>query len=137
MNITEALRQPDKENFIAAMHKELSDHVLRKHWKVVPLSSVPSHKVCLPMVWAMKRKRNPLGEITKWKARLCAGGHRSVEFVDYWDTYSPVVAWQTIRLVFTLAIVNQWHIHSIDFVLAFPQADIKTDIFMPPTQSPT
>jgi hypothetical protein len=50
MNITEALRQPDKENFIAAMHKELSDHVLRKHWKVVPLSSVPSHKVCLPMV---------------------------------------------------------------------------------------
>ena len=86
MNITEALRQPDKDNFIAAMHKELSDHVLRKHWKVVPLSSVPSHKVCLPMVWAMKRKRNPLGEITKWKARLCAGGHRSVEFVDYWDT---------------------------------------------------
>lgn len=136
MNITEALRQPDKENFIAAMHKELSDHVLRKHWKVVPLSSVPSHKVCLPMVWAMKRKRNPLGEITKWKARLCAGGHRSVEFVDYWDTYSPVVAWQTIRLVFTLAIVNQWHIHSIDFVLAFPQADVKTDIFMRPPRVP-
>ena len=82
------------------------------------------------MVWPMKRKRNPVGEIIKWKARLCAGGHRSVEFVDYWDTYSPVVSWQTIRLIFTLAIVNNWHIHSIDFVLAFPQADIQTYIYM-------
>ena len=30
---------------------------------------------------------------------------------------------------FTLAIVNDWHIHSIDFVLAF----IKTDIYMRPS----
>ena len=84
----------------------------------------------------MKRKRNPVEEIIKWKARLCAGGHRSVEFVDYWDTYSHVVFWQTIRLFFTLAIVNDWHIHSIDFVLAFPQANIKADIYMRPPHVP-
>ena len=42
----------------------------------------------------MKRKRNPVGEMTKWKARYCAGGHRSVE-------------WQTIRTIFTLTIVNE------------------------------
>ena len=88
------------------------------------------------MVWSMKRKRNPIGEVTKWKARLCAGGHRSTEFVDYWDTYSPVVSWQTIRLVFTLAIINNWHIRSIDFVLAFPQANVKTDIYMKPPTVP-
>ena len=53
-----------------------------------------------------------------------------MEFVDYWDTYSPVVSWQTICLVFTLDIINNWYIRSIDFVLEFPQADVKTDIFM-------
>ena len=26
--------------------------------------------------------------------------------------------------------MNKWHIHSIDFVLAFTQAPIKIDIFM-------
>ena len=51
--------------------------------------------------------------------------------------YSPVVSWQTIRLVFVLAIVNNWHIHSIDFVMAFPQADIKTDIYMQPPRVPS
>ena len=59
-----------------------------------------------------------------------------MEFVDYWDTYSPVVSWQTIRLIFILAIVNDWHIQSIDFVLAFPQADVKTDIYMQPPKVP-
>ena len=64
------------------------------------------------------------------------GGHRSAEFIDYWDTYSLGVAWQTICLVFTLAIANNWNIHSIDSVLAFPQADVKTDVFMRPPKVP-
>ena len=124
------MSQPDRDKFLKVMEKELNDHINRGHWKIIPKRNVPPHKRCLPMVWSMKRKRNPIGQITKWKARLCAGGHRSMEFVDYWDTYSPVVSWQTIRLIFVLAIVNKWHIHSIDFVLALPQVDLKTDICM-------
>jgi hypothetical protein len=88
------------------------------------------------MVWAMKRKRNPLGEIIKVKARLCAGGHRSIENVDYWDTYAPVVSWSTVRLMIIFALINNWHMESIDFVLAYPQAPIKTDIFMTPPKVP-
>ena len=68
----------------------------------------------------MKRKRNPLGVIVKCKARLCAGGHRSIESIDYWATYSPVVSWITVRLMIVFAILNDWHMESIDFVLAFP-----------------
>ena len=137
MHLHEALQQEDREHFIEAMTEELKSHIKRKHWKIVPLKSVPKGKRCLPMVWSMKRKKNPLGEIIKYKARLCVGGHRSIEFVDYWDTYSPVVSWQTIRLMFVLAIVNNWHIRSIDFVLAFPQADVKTDIYLKPPPVPT
>ena len=95
---------------------------------IVPLKNVPKHKKPIPMVWSMKRKRNPLGEITKWEARLCAGGHKYIEIVDYWSTYSPVVPWQTIRLVLILALIKNWHIRSVDFVMAYLQANIKTDI---------
>ena len=93
-------------------------------------------KKTIPMVWSMKRKRNPLGEIIKWKARLCAGGHKSVEFIDYWATYSPVVTWNSVRLMLIMALINDWHVRSIDFVLAYPQAPIKTDIFMRPPKVP-
>jgi hypothetical protein len=41
MTLDEALREPDRDHFIEAMHKELGDHINRKHWKVVPKHSIP------------------------------------------------------------------------------------------------
>jgi hypothetical protein len=41
MHLEDALKQPDRKEFIKAMHKELNDHIERKHWKVVPLKAVP------------------------------------------------------------------------------------------------
>jgi hypothetical protein len=136
MTLQEALKEPDRDEFIKAMTKELTDHVDRKHWKVVPRKSIPAHKLPIPMVWSMKRKRNPVGDIVKWKARLCAGGHKSLPFIDYWSTYSPVISWNTVRVMVVMALLNGWHMRSIDFVLAFPQAPVKTDIYMNPPRVP-
>ena len=46
--------------------------------------SVPNHKKAI--LWSMKQKQNPVDKIIKWKACLCAGGHNSIEMVDYWST---------------------------------------------------
>lgn len=136
LNYQDAMRAPDRAKFVEAMYKELNDHIQRSHWTIVPRSSIPKHKRALPMVWSYKRKRDPLGNIIKWKARLCAGGHRSMENIDYWDTYSPVVSWSTVRLMIVFALLHNWHMESIDFVLAYPQAPVKTDIYMQPPRVP-
>jgi hypothetical protein len=136
MTFNEAMQSSDRDKFIKAMHKELSNHIGRNHWKIVPLNSIHYPQHAIPMVWAMKRKRNPIGDIIKWKACLCAGGHRSIENVDYWSTYSPVVSWSTVRLMIVFALLNNWHMESIDFILAYPQAPIQTDIYMRPPRVP-
>jgi hypothetical protein len=41
-----------------------------------------------------------------------------------------VVSWTTIKLLLTLTLVLGWFTRQMDFVLAFPQADTKTDLFM-------
>ena len=53
MTLRKALQQPDRHEFIKAMEKELRDHINRKHWKVVPLKSIPVGKHAIPMVWSM------------------------------------------------------------------------------------
>ena len=79
----------------------------------------------------MKRKRHiKTNSIYKWKARLNVHGGKQVKDVHYWETYSPVVKWSSIRLFLTLAIIKGWHTRQVDFVLAFPQADIETDLYM-------
>ena len=44
------MQAPDREQFIEAMRKELEDHIGRKHWKIVPLKSIPSNKRAIHMV---------------------------------------------------------------------------------------
>ena len=79
MTLSEALQQPDCHEFIKAMKTELRDHIDHKHWKVVPLKSIPVVKHVILMVWSMERKHNLLGDIVKWKDRLCEGGHLSIK----------------------------------------------------------
>ena len=130
MPLNVAMQQPDRDRFIAAMARELGQHTELKHWRVIHKSQVPKNAKPIPMVWTLRRKRDPAGEILKWKARLCAGGHRQVFGDTCWTTFAPVVSWTTVRCVFIMALLMGWHMRSIDFVMAYTQADVKTDIFM-------
>ena len=130
MPLNVAMQQPDRDKFIAAMARELGQHTELKHWKVIHKFQVLKNAKPIPMVWTLRRKRDPAGEILKWKARLCAGGHHQVFGDTYWTTFAPVVSWTTVRCVFIMALLMGWHMRSIDFVIAYTQADIKTDIFM-------
>ena len=71
MYLQQALQEPDREQFVAAVIKEMNDHISRDHWKLIPVTQVSENQKVLDAVWSMKRKRHLLtGEIYKWKARL-------------------------------------------------------------------
>eukprot|EP00978_Attheya_sp_CCMP212_P002523 scaffold5126_cov29-Attheya_sp.AAC.2 len=113
------------------MVKEVASHQDNEHWELQKRSGIPAGKKVLPAVWAMKRKRRvATREIYKWKARLNIQGGKQTKGVDYWETYSPMVTWNAIRMFMTLALVNQWHTRQLDFVLAYPQADVECDMCM-------
>eukprot|EP00978_Attheya_sp_CCMP212_P035308 scaffold152839_cov109-Attheya_sp.AAC.1 len=127
----EAMREPDKKQFVEAMKKEVSSHEDDHHWELTKRSSIPKQHKVLPEVWTMKRKRRiATREVYKWKARLNIHGGKQEKGVNYWETYSPMVTWNSIRIFLILAIVNDWHTRQIDFVLAYPQADVECDIYM-------
>jgi hypothetical protein len=41
MYYDQAMRSPDKQNFIEAIVKEVNDHITSKHWILIPRSKVP------------------------------------------------------------------------------------------------
>ena len=130
MPLNVAMQQPDQDKFIDAMARGLGQHMELKHWKIIHKSQVPKNAKPIPMVWTLWHKWDPAGEILKWKARLCTGGHCQVFGDTYWTTFAPVVSWTTVRCIFIMALLLGWHMRSIDFVVAYTQADVKTDIFM-------
>jgi Reverse transcriptase (RNA-dependent DNA polymerase)/GAG-pre-integrase domain len=131
MYMDQALCEPEGEQFRRAMADEVAAHTDNEHWEIIPRSLVPSGTKVLPAVWAMRRKRRlATGEPYKWKARLNVHGGKQEYGVNYWETYAPVIAWDTIRLFLVLALLNKWATRQIDFVLVYPQADIECPIYM-------
>ncbi len=50
--------------------------------------------------------------------------------MDYFKTYAPVVTWFVIRLMIVFGIIFCWALRQVDFVMAYPQAPVETDIYM-------
>jgi hypothetical protein len=58
MYLHEAMKEPDKKEFIDAMHKEVKDQSDHDNFVITHKSRVPTGATILPTVWQMKRKRN-------------------------------------------------------------------------------
>jgi len=126
----QACKQPDWHSFFEAMEKEIADHESRDHWTLVERSSMPRAAQTIRAIWSFKRKRFPDGRLNKHKARLCAHGGMQRWGENYWETYSPVVNMLSVKLLLIIAKIHGLDSKSIDFVLAFPQADLDVDIWM-------
>ena len=124
-----AMSGDDKEEYLVAMHKEITELKAKDTWSVVPRSDAESHNI-LPSTWAFKKKRYPDGRARKFKARFCCRGDRQLEGVDYFETYAPTVGWSTIRLLLTMTLANGWATRQVDYTNAFAQADIKETVFV-------
>ena len=128
--LKQMLQQEDKNDFIEAMQKEVNDHESRDHWTVIPRSLIPNGTKTIMAIWSFKRKRFPDGRIMKYKARLCAHGGMQTWGENYWETYSPVVNWLSVRTLLAISVVHDLDTRAIDFTLAFPQADLDVAVFM-------
>jgi hypothetical protein len=126
-NWTEAMHGPHADEFAAAMEKEVSTLEGMKAWDVVPRQ--PWMNI-LPSTWAFKVKRLPDGTLRKFKARFCVRGDRQIQDVDYFDTYSPVVNWTTVRLMLVLSAILKLHTKQVDYTAAFLHAPIEEDVYV-------
>ena len=127
----EALAQKDRKQWLTAIRKEIDDHEKGGHWKVVPISEVPKDTKIIPAVWAMRRKRKiDTQEVYKWKARLNFDGSKQLHGIHFWETYAPVVSWPVIRFFLALSLLKGWETRQLDFVLAYTQADVETELYM-------
>ena len=117
----EAMNSPEREGFMEAAKVELQTLEDMDVWEIVPKESWMN---VLPSTWAFRRKRLPSGEIKKLKARFCARGDRQLKDVDFFETFAPVVSWNTVRLLLTLQAQLGLANSQVDFTAAFVHADI-------------
>ena len=124
------LKAPDREKFLDAQAPELEGLQDMEVFEFVKTKDLPPETKLLNAIWSYRRKRQPDGTLLKYKARLCADGSKQKKGIDFTDSFAPVVAWSTVRLVLIMAALLGLKSRQIDFTQAFPQAECTDETYM-------
>ncbi|KAI3780486.1 hypothetical protein L2E82_10467 [Cichorium intybus] len=113
--------------WLQAMHEEMTALRQNDTWILVPR---PPNTNVVGSKWVFRTKYNSDGTIDRYKARLVAQGFTQLPGVDYSHTFSPVVKASTVRIVLSLAVINQWRLHQLDVKNAFLHGHLTETVYM-------
>lgn len=123
----EAMDSPQANEWVAAMDEELAS--LKKN-DALELTEIPQKRNIIENRWVYKLKRDSSGGVVRFKARLVAKGFTQRAGIDYEETYSPVVRYDSLRAVFAIAAALDLEIAQLDIKTAFLYGDLNEDLFM-------
>ena len=126
-SMTEALASPDKVKWKEAMEKEMESLQKNDVWDLVEL---PKGRKAVGSKWVFKLKVGPDGMVHRHKARLVAQGFSQKYGLDYDETFSPVVRFESLRTVISLAVQNGLKLHQMDVTTAFLNGELDEEVYM-------
>ena len=63
-------------------------------------------------------------------ARLVAKGFSQIEGIDYEELFSPVLRYESVRIIFALTALEHWHLEAVDVKTAFLYGKLDEEIYM-------
>ena len=120
------MREDGKE-WRKAMDEEMDS--LRKNdtWT---LEKLPRGRNVVSSKWVFKSKTNPDGSLNRRKARLVARGFSQTAGVDYFETFAPVVRYESVRCALSLAAAHDMDIRQFDVKTAFLNGKLDEVVYM-------
>ena len=116
------LPKAQKEEWKKVCHEELES--LREH-HIFELTDLPYSRKVIKNRWVFDIKSNG-----RKKAQLVAKGFSQQEGIDFNEIFSPVVHFETVRLMLALSTLQDWHMEAVDVKTAFLYGKLDEEIYM-------
>lgn len=123
----QAMASENADKWKQAMDDEMAALQENHTWSLSPL---PKSKRAIGCRWIFAIKSNSSGELTRYKARLVAKGFSQREGIDYFETYAPVVRYESVRLLLALAAERDYELMKFDVKTAFLYGQLQEEIYM-------
>ncbi|GJZ20306.1 zinc finger, CCHC-type containing protein [Tanacetum coccineum] len=113
-------------NVFKAINDEMYSIMSNNTWVLVDL---PPGCKPLGFKWIFKRNPKVDGTIKKFKARLVIQGFRQNSWIDYFDTYAPVIRISTIRLLIAMASIHNLIFHQMNVKTTFLNGELDEEVY--------
>ena len=109
------------------MKEEMDSKVFNKVWDLVEL---PNGSRDIGCKWVYKTKRDSLGNIERYKARLMAKGFTQREEIYYIETFSPVSKKDSLYVIMALVAHFDVKLHQMDVKMTFLNGELKEEVYI-------
>ena len=87
----------------------------------------PKDRKIMRCRWVYALKEDEKGKVTLYKSRTVLRGDLAVHGIDYFETFSPVVKMETLRIALALIIMNKLKPLQVDVSTAYLHLHAKLD----------
>ena len=123
----QAMASPQCSQWREAIKKEL-DSMKKNHvWR---FETLPPNRQTVGSVWVFRIKQDANGNVSRFKARLCAQGFTQQLGIDFVDTFAPVARHATIRTLLAIAAKFGLILRQFDIKCAFLASNLNEEIYM-------
>src|SRR4051794_35718493 len=122
----DAMLHNNLDNWLKAMKDEIDQ--LEK-LGTYQLEDLPMGRQAVGKKWVYNTKINPDGTI-QHKAQLVAQGFSQRPGLDYFDTYSPVMRMESLRVLLVIVANLDWEADQMDVVGAYLNSELEETIYM-------
>ncbi|RVW92969.1 Copia protein [Vitis vinifera] len=117
----------ESELWYNAMKDEMSSMKCNDVWDLVEL---PNGVKTIGCKWVFKTKKDSLGNIERYKAKLVAKGFTQKEGIDYTETFSHVSKKDSLRIILALVAHFDLELQQMDVKTTFLNGELEEEVYM-------
>lgn len=126
-SLSEAMQSSQANHWRVAMQEEYDSLIRNETWS---LTQLPPNRTAIKTRWVFKVKEESDGSTTRFKARLVAKGFSQRPGIDFEETYSPVVKYDTLRVILSLVAAKDLDMAQLDIKTAFLNGELDEEIYI-------